>query len=310
LETKLEIWRQGQFYPQLGKKIVELPYDVNPGPSDDQVSIKDFNVSPDRNGNFLKGNYSENDLNAIQTFGIVRMVIDLFEDLLAKPIIWSWNRQGKSNPLTIEIRRNGIDARFLKEYRLIELDHYGHPNNHIYNCRTVDLIAHETGHAIIDSFKPDWEQGEVKTKGLAEAFCDLTAMFWILSQRDLCEEVIRETNGDLAKNSILSLFGVGHGYRENTYKEIRDANKSNSVKENQNPYDYSENLVNALYKALIDLFVDVQKKHPTLEDALYHSGQSWMKMIMRTFLECNDQSTSIYEFSTLFRNQYPELIEI
>ena len=49
------IWKQGPFYPDLGKKVIELPNQIDPGPSDTLIKIDGFNVLPDVDGNFVVG---------------------------------------------------------------------------------------------------------------------------------------------------------------------------------------------------------------------------------------------------------------
>ena len=87
--TKIKIWRQGQFYPLLGEKIIELPYDVAPGPSDAKLRIGGKIVSPDKDGHFISSRYTEQEMDAIRTYGTARMVIDLYEKLLNKQVLWS-----------------------------------------------------------------------------------------------------------------------------------------------------------------------------------------------------------------------------
>jgi hypothetical protein len=199
----------------------------------------------------------------------------------------------------------------LKEYQTIELDYYGPYNNWVYNCRTVDLVAHETGHAIIDSLKPEWEKGDAETRGIAEAFCDLTAMFLILSQKDLCDVVMTETGGDITKSNILSLFGVGHGSEENPNKEIRNAINKITYKENHwNTYSYGEVIINLFYGMLIDQLLIDNNGHERSSDILYKLGSEWIKNIVNIFLNCDNQNPRIAEFSRLlidtnsFKNEY------
>lgn len=295
--VKLEVWRQGQFYPELGKKVIELPYMVNPGPSDSQVCIEGFNVQPDRNGNFLDGNYSEEEQDAISTYGTVRQVIDLYEKLLGKTINWSWQNEGINEPLRIKISNYDINARYFREHKCIELDYYGPEKNLVYNCRSVDLVAHETGHAILDTLQPLWSKGIIETKGLAEAFCDITAMFIVLSQRDLCEIVIEETEGDLNRNSILSLFGVGYGYEEYEYKEIRSAinNEIYNMKA-WNSYDYSQVIVGLLYELLLERYLELLGNCDNNVEALFDVGQQWMKVIFNCLMLCNSKYSNIRQF--------------
>ena len=303
--TKLSIWKQGQFYPSLGKKEIELPYDVQPGPSDAMVKIEGISALPDLEGNFLKGGYSEDALDAIHTFGAIRLVIDLYEKFYGNSIKWSWQQSGENTPLKVRIRNSDINARFLVEHRLIELDCYGKSEALIYNCRTVDLVAHETGHAIVNSIFPKWQNGNPETRGIEEAFCDLTAMFLVLSQQDLCEEIIRETKGDLSKSSILTLFGVGHGYEGNPYREIRSAINSRKYNEyDWSPYAFCEVLVAVLYEILIDLFTqDALFQNTT--DKLFNVGALWTKAVITTYFNCPDENVSLAEFAMIFENNLP-----
>ena len=250
------IWKQGQFYPNLGKKVVELPNKIKSGPSDAMIKIDGFDVNPDENGDYIQGahgvSYTEDELDAINTFAVIRMVINMYEELLGRTIQWSWWEDGEGDPLLVKIRNNDINARFIKECKCIELDYYGPYGDWIYNCRSVDLIAHETGHAILDSILPHLNEGNTETRGIGEAFCDLTAMFWILSQKDLCKHVIGETEGDFSKYSILSLFGVGYGSTATQFKELRSVLiDPNSPVQCTVSYDYSKVLIGALYEMLI-----------------------------------------------------------
>ncbi len=289
--TKLKIWKQGQFYQKLGKKIIDLPYQVNQGPSDHQIKIGGFTVQPDKDGNFLDRNYSEDELDAIHTYGVTRLVIDLYENLFEKPLKWIWQQNGSDEPLTIRIRNNDINARYLKDQKCIELDYYGPYKNWTYNCRTVDLVAHETGHAILDSILPFLNEGNAETKGLSEAFCDLTAMFIVLSQYDLCEYVIEETRGDLKLNSILTLFAAGHGFSKGPNKESRSA--LNDIKYNRNewsPYHYSQVIVGLLYDLFCEKFNKNERRVNDDAENLYQIGQVWIAGITNTFMECGADS--------------------
>jgi hypothetical protein len=236
-------------------------------------------------------------LDAIHTYATIRLVINLFEDFFERPIHWSWWKHGGGDPLLIKIRSNDINARYIEDQKCIELDNYGTKDNRIHSCRSVDLIAHETGHAILDCFLPHLNKGNAETKGIGEAFCDLAGMFMVLSQFDLCEYVIEETKGDLTQSSILSLFAVGYGSAENQFKEIRNAiNTYTYQHEAWSPYDHSQVLVAALYEILVELFKENRKSIQEDADNLYLSGKQWMKAIIAVFQRCPVPSPDIEDF--------------
>ncbi len=295
------IWNQGEFYPGLGKKIVELNNVVDPGPSDSLIKIDGFTVSPGKDGHFVEqtdGNpYSEDELDAIHTYATTRMVINLFGNLIEKQIQWSWWKDGEGDPLLIKIRSNDIHARYIKDQKCIELDNYGPQDSLIHNCRCVDLIAHETAHAILDRLMPHLNAGNVETKGIGEAFCDLAAIFMVLSQKDLCAYAIEETKGDLMQSSILSLYGVGHGDEQNQFKEIRNAINNTTYKSDSwSPYDYSQVLIGMLYEILIALFEENRASTKNDVENLYQSGQHWMQAIVHTFRHCPVPNTDIADY--------------
>ncbi|MCG8311512.1 MAG: hypothetical protein MI975_29255, partial [Cytophagales bacterium] len=304
--VKLEVWKQGQFYPELGKKIIELPYSVNPGPSDNQIKIEGFDVRPDHNGNFLDKDYSEDEVDAISTYGTLRQVIDLYEELLEYPIKWSWQKNKIEEPLKIRIRNNDINSRFLKDQKCIELDYYGPYENWTYNCRTVDLIAHELGHAILDSLLPHLNKGTPESRGIGEAFCDLAAMFLILNQKDMCDHLFQETHGDLRKNNILALFGVGHGYH-GKLKELRNANNKIKYRPNEwSPYYYSHVLVGLLYDLLCEILKTGDHKRESDADKIYRIGQYWKHRIFMTFMSLRNNESNLQDFCALLLKQFED----
>lgn len=301
LGTKMIIWNQGEFYPGLGKKIVELDTVVEPGPSDKLIKINGFDIVPNLNGHFIENAdgrpYSGEEQDAVHTYATIRLVVNLFEDLFEKPIQWSWWNNGQGDPLLVKICSNDIHARYIRDQKCIELDNYGPPNKWIHNCRSVDLATHETGHAILDSLMPHLNKGNAETKGIGEAFCDLAAMFMVLSQKDLCAYVMEETKGDLRQSNILSLFGVGHGDKENQFCEIRNAINSIAYKSDSwSPYDNSQVLVGILYEILIALFQENISTTPNGVENLYQSGQYWMKSIIHIFQLCPVPNPSIVDF--------------
>ncbi|NJN24490.1 MAG: hypothetical protein HC819_00065 [Cyclobacteriaceae bacterium] len=303
MSTKLIFWKQGQSLPFLGKKIIEFESKIFPGPSNDRVKIFGFQIKPDKNGNYIEGNdeglYSEDELDAIQTFGTAMYVIDMCEKMLEMPISWSWEKNNLKEPLTYFIRKNGINARYLKEEKCIELDYFGPYEHWTYYCRSNDIIAHETGHAILDGLKPLWENGNIETRGLTEAFCDLMAIFTITSQLDLCELAIKSINGNLRTKSILTQFGVGYGLDGSPTRPIRTAlNNYKYQPDFQFPYQYAEVLVACLYDLLIKM-THSNSKNPVSANCLYETSRKWQKAILKTFNTCPTRNCSLSEFQEM-----------
>jgi hypothetical protein len=314
LGTKMVIWKQGAFYPELGKKTLEFDHCINPGPADDRVCINGFNVSPDEGGDFVGlssgGYYTAAELDAIHTFGLIRYIVKMYEDVLRQKIPWSWESSGNSRPLQVHIRNNGINARYLKSARCIQLDRFGPRQNQTSYCRSVDITAHETGHAILDGLKPQWEKGTVETRGMAETFGDLTAMFVVTSQLDLCEIVLKENQGNFQESSILSLFGAGFGADGHAEAPIRNA--INSVKYQDDyafPYEYGEVLIGALYDILVEM-IRYNKRSAICAKDLYSTAKIWQWGIVRAYVSCMPDHSTIKEFRQNLIDVLPDFKEI
>jgi len=298
MACKVIIWRQGEALPNLGKKIIPFTHNISTGPADDRVVINGFTVKPDESGDFISGTYSEDELDAVHTFGIARYIIDVFEGSLGRPIHWSWEVGGKAEPIAFSIRNNDINARYLKSAKTIELDFFGPPHDRKYYCRSVDIIAHETAHALLDGLKPLWNKSNIETQGLIETFCDLAAMFFITSQLDLCEEVIKETNGDLKKESILTQFGVGYGSDQRNNSPIRSALNRKIFKRNlAYAYDFSAVLTGTLYELLCEMINNQSINSSVTAHLLFETGQLWQAAIINAFDECNPVNSSLSEFA-------------
>ncbi len=301
MACKVIIWRQGEAFPNLGKKIISFNHSISAGPADDRVIINGFNVKPDERGDFISDSYSEDELDAIHTFGIARYILDIFESSLGRPMDWSWEVRGKKEPIAISIRNNDINARYLKSAKTIELDFFGPYSTRRYYCRSSDIVAHETAHALLDGLKPLWRKSNIETQGLTEAFCDLAAMFFVTSQLDLCEEVIKETNGNLKKESILTEFGVGYGQEQNNNSPIRSAlNKKKYESHLAYAYDFSAVLIGSLYDILCEMINNQSTNSSVSARLLFETSQFWQASIIKAFDACNPVNSSLSEFAFQF----------
>jgi hypothetical protein len=84
----------------------------------------------------------------------------------------------------------------------------------VWTCLSHDIIAHELGHAILDSFRPLFlYTEEIDTHALHEAFGDLVALFSALEHPALVDRLYKESGGDMRHPTLISglaeEFGIG-----------------------------------------------------------------------------------------------------
>lgn len=75
----------------------------------------------------------------------------------------------------------------------------------VHSSQSADIVAHETGHAILDGMKPLYGQTfDRETKAFHEAFGDCTALLLAASRLENCRDALAEAGPDLAADNCLS----------------------------------------------------------------------------------------------------------
>jgi hypothetical protein len=103
----------------------------------------------------------------------------------------------------------------------------------VYTADSVDIVAHELGHALLDAQRRDfWSVQALEIWSFHEAYADITAVVTLLQHKKIREQVIKETGGDLRKSNVASKLaeqvGIAIYHLENGkggyYKDcLRDA---------------------------------------------------------------------------------------
>lgn len=75
----------------------------------------------------------------------------------------------------------------------------------IHTADSAEIVSHETGHAVLDFFKPDlWNKVSLEFFAFHEGFADLIAMLTVLQNDEIVKEVISSTGGNLRVSNIVS----------------------------------------------------------------------------------------------------------
>ncbi|MBV9826882.1 MAG: hypothetical protein JO001_14575 [Alphaproteobacteria bacterium] len=83
----------------------------------------------------------------------------------------------------------------------------------VYSGESPDIACHEQGHAVLDALRPElFNAGTIEAAAFHEAFGDISAMLVALQLPSMRNAVIKETNGNLARNSRLSRLAEQLGW--------------------------------------------------------------------------------------------------
>ncbi len=295
--SKVKIWKQDPSVEPIGIRSVYIHTPVEDGPKDSEiVIISELSAIANSKGDFLY-NPDENpkEFDAVHTFTVVRQVLTMYKRALLRTKIrndlsWSW-QWGANLPIKVYPRAGEEDnAEYNRDRKSLRF-FYFHPGNNealplVYTCRSFDLVAHETGHAILDALRPGYENSsDPETNGLKEYFGDFTAILTMLSQMDQCEAIIAESKGNLHNESFFTAFAEQYGKvkygRSTGLRNCDNDLKLSEVENKEDAHELSQVFTGAVYDILVDIFEDYHK--PDLYDpaeTLFRIGKHMTDLII------------------------------
>ena len=309
--SKVRIWKQDPSVRNAGVRTAYISTHVDHGPQDADIAIRGMpHVIGNTDNDFLF-DPTENpiEFDAVHTFAVVRQVLTMFRRALNRNGItqnfdWQW---AEDAPIDV-YPRAGLDAnayysRGLKSLRFF----YFHPGGNealplVYTCRSFDIVAHEVGHAVLDSLRPGyWNSWHPQTGGLHEAFGDITAILTMLAQMDQCEAIIAHSKGDLHVKSFFpavaeqfgeALHGRTTGLR-NADNDLKLSEVSTQV------HAISQVFTGAFYDILADIFEDYHKPDQYDQaETLFRVGKHMTALILLALLDGPEQNATYADIAS------------
>ncbi|HEY6878151.1 MAG TPA: hypothetical protein VI299_09025 [Polyangiales bacterium] len=239
------------------------------------------------------------EFDAVHTFSVVRQTLTMFRRALAvagapAPLPWAWNSAANTDPLDVHAHGlpDTMNAYYSRTAKALKFGHFivpsSAPPRRVFTCRSFDIVAHETGHAVLDGLKPNWilSSAPPQTGGLHESFGDLTAIFLALSQLDQVEAVIAQTRANLHDKSFLSDLAEEFGLALGRANGLRNADNNLKLSEvSTEVHAISQVFTGAIYDILADLFA-LERRTPSKDDAavLYDVSQYLLGLVLRALI--------------------------
>jgi hypothetical protein len=303
LGARVLIWKQDPSVTELGTRKTFLPGVILAGPRDARIANGMPGiapVSPNAFGDFILPPDTEQ-FDAVHTFAVVRQTLTLYQRALASSgtpaqLPWQWNSQRNTDPL--KVFPHGLpdvmNAYYSRAERALKFGDFvpSGETSRVYTCRSFDIVAHETGHAVLDGLKPRWllRRNPPQTGGLHEAFGDLTAIFLALSQLDQAEAVIAQTKADLHDKTFLADMAEQFGLALGRPNGLRNADNDLTLAEAGNEvHALSQVFTGAVYDILADMFA-FERRPGLLDDAalLYRTGEYLCGLVLRSLIAAPD----------------------
>lgn len=300
---------------EIGTRMKWIKEEIKPGPATEDAVICGFRtvVQPtDDNNNYLyHAQRNPEEFAAVNVLAIVTGVLDMYKRVLAKlpgrqKLEWPWGQ----TPLQV-YPQAGQDknAYYSREERALKFFYFRNSSGKtVYTGNSFDIISHETGHAVLDCLKPGWEQSNNPyTHALHESFGDITAIFAILDDLEMCESVVAHCKGDLHEHSFFAEIGEEFGTGLGLKFGLRNADTDRNVDQvTSEPHDLSEVFTSAIYDILSDKYT-YQLKNDDDDPAMILNkvGNDLCKSFIAAILASPDTDATFYDVAKcLMRSEY------
>ena len=282
--------------PLVGIQVITVRLEVGlgDGPTSSRVAVVDFNGDtqtlaepvvwdedgswfrkPAAYGNLLpvlprksEKNYRQFIDEAIQNpyfhqmnaWAVVQRVLEFYEEpwALGRPVPWGF----EGNRLIVLPHVGyGENAFYDQHSKSLQFYYFGDKENPSYTCLSHDIIAHETGHAVLDGIRPMYNQlSSVQTGAFHEFIGDLTAILLALFNEDIRQFVSEKTEGRLGEADILANlapeFGEeveGRPYLRTAFNQLR----MQDVQDSLSPHKISQVMTGTMW----DILIGIVAKH-------------------------------------------------
>jgi hypothetical protein len=295
--SRVLIYKQDPSVAEIGIRKVYLSSFVSNGPQD--LRFKSMGLTPvSKNafGDFIQTPNTDA-FDSVQAFSVARLTLTMVQRVLAlnglpSALPWQWNSATNIDPL--QVHAHGLpdvmNAYYSRSLRSVKFGDFVAPGttNRIFTCRSLDIVSHETGHAILDSLKPSWilAGSPPQTGGLHESFGDLMAIFLTLSQYDQVEAIIAQTKANLHDKTFLSDLAEQFGLALGRPNGLRNADNDFKLSQvGTEVHAISQVFTGGIYDVLADIFAferNITKKDDA--QTLHECAQYLLGLLLRAII--------------------------
>ncbi|WP_156885412.1 hypothetical protein [Massilia niastensis] len=306
--ARVLIWKQDPSVKEIGARTAFLPGVVLAGPRDARIAPGEPGIAavePNAFGDFLVPPDTPQ-FDAVHTFAVVRQTLTMYQRSLsaagaAIPLPWQWNSGADTSPLRVFPHGlpNVMNAFYSRAQACLRFGDFvpGGDGARVYTCRSFDIVAHETAHAVLDGLKPRWLLADAppQTGGLHEAFGDLSAIFLALAQLDQCEALVAQTKARLHDKSFLADIAEQFGLALGSGAGLRNADNDLTLSQaGTQVHAISRVFTGAVYDVLADVFA--YERDPEREDdaAVLHRVAAYLGGVLLRALVAAPDSAATY----------------
>lgn len=197
-------------------------------------------------------------------YAVAMSVLERFEKFSGFRFRWQGDDKLRIVPHAFEGRNAYFDKRLravlFGYYRADERDPGANlPGQMMFTCLSVDVVAHEVTHAIIQRIREYFsEPTHPDVLAFHEAFADLVALFHHFTFREVVAEAVAHSRGDLENGSALldlaAEFGVSTGRGAALRSAIGSERTPDAFMKATEPHERGACFVAAVFDAFLDTY--------------------------------------------------------
>lgn len=264
-------------HEELGVQEVHVRWEpgIDDGPTSSRVAVVDYNgdtgtltppavwnsqehrfLTPD-NKPITSSDTDTPHFRQVNVWAIVERVIEYFEhpQRLGRPVPWGFD----GNRLIVVPHAGfGENAYYSRRSKSLQFYYFGDPDKPMFTCLSHDIVAHETGHAVLDGIRPYYSaSSSVQTAAFHEFMGDLVAILGAMRNNHLRRAIAKTVSSDLAKDKIIANLAEEFGSEVNDSREgpyLRTAHNNltmNDVANSASPHRVSQVLTGAMFDILV-----------------------------------------------------------
>jgi len=209
---------------------------------------------------FIEQTIGNRHFHQVNAWATVQRVLEFYEDAQALGRAVPWGFDG-NRLIVVPHAGYGENAFYDRGSKSLQFYYFGDTDRPGYTCLSHDIIAHETGHAVLDGIRPLYNHASsVQTSAFHEFIGDLTAILLALFNNDIRHRLAETTGGDLRAAGPLaglaSQFGqvvAGRPYLRSAINELTMGEVGSSL----SPHTVSQVLTGAMF----DILISIAAKH-------------------------------------------------
>ena len=303
--------------------------ELTDGPTSARIAVEDFYGEVERppakwdevqhcfvdpQGQRIIPQLNNDQFHQINVWAIAQRILNFYEDftVLGRPVPWGFNGNRliiKPHASTEESAEKGTGYD-----PITKTLNFSITNDTIYTCLSHDIVAHETGHTVLDGIRPHlYDSWLLETKAFHEFIADLTAIMSALRNNYVRKIFIDYLEKGMTDN-FLSRIAEEFGKATSTYNFVRNAQNKITMDhvrqwEKDCPEDAVHNssqvLSGLMYDLLINLYDGYKKRGSTPGEAAWHATRRLTQMALQPldFLPPIDVTFSDYVEAFLIRDE-------